>query len=224
MIKEPELNNEVKQGIIQINSEVLRMKGTMTEDIKFIFTALQKHSRTHKQPSKLQLLFRASKHDFNASVFHEKCDKVNDTLVLVRTEPGKTLGGYSYYRWGEKEHMHNKQKNIVGTSTYVVDKGRRAFLLQLDLQQQLFPTKDDWLIQCDIKQGPIFGGSGDLFISNNCNIEVNSGCLVGRNYNLEGSKKYKYLSQESMKEMSGCTYDNGRFRVIEYEVFRVLWK
>lgn len=48
---------------------------------------------------KLQLVFRASEHNFLARAFHERCDKIGDTLVLIRTEYGKIIGGYTPLTW-----------------------------------------------------------------------------------------------------------------------------
>ena len=48
---------------------------------------------------RVEILFRASEHGFSAKAFHEKCDNQEDTLVLVRTEFGKTIGGYTHYPW-----------------------------------------------------------------------------------------------------------------------------
>jgi hypothetical protein len=36
-------------------------------------------------PQRVELLFRASEHEFSAKKFHEKCDDLEDTFVLVLT-------------------------------------------------------------------------------------------------------------------------------------------
>ena len=79
-----------------IDSKVLTMRNSVSKDIKFISDSLCR-------PSALNLLFRASEHSFSEKTFHKLCDKTLDTFVLVRTEFGKTLGGYSHYSWEEKE-------------------------------------------------------------------------------------------------------------------------
>jgi hypothetical protein len=52
-------------------------------------------------PSKIQLIFRASQHNFEAAAFHEHCDNIEDTLVLAKTEFGKTIAGFTHYKWNE---------------------------------------------------------------------------------------------------------------------------
>ena len=51
------------------------------------------------KPNEVKLLFRASEHNFSAKAFHQKCDNIEDTLVLIRTQFGKTIGGYTHYPW-----------------------------------------------------------------------------------------------------------------------------
>jgi hypothetical protein len=87
-------------------------------------------------PKAIKLLFRASQHAFSASAFHAKCDHIEDTLVLVRTEYGKTIGGFTHYKWN---------KDLSGT--YVHDEGRKAFMFQLDLQHYMPACLKEYLIR-----------------------------------------------------------------------------
>jgi hypothetical protein len=109
----------------QLDSQILNTynKGN-EEQVKFLFQSL-------KNPKQLQLLFRASEHDFSAIAFHSKCDNIEDTLTIVRTEFGKTIAGFSHYMW-------NKPNN----GNRVDDKKRNAFLLQLDLMEKMVPVSD----------------------------------------------------------------------------------
>ena len=89
--------NLSEQHSLSVDSKVLQMTPTtISRDIKFIRESLCR-------PSALKLLFRASEHSFSAEAFHEHCDKAEDTFVLVRTEFGKTIAGYSGYTWEAKE-------------------------------------------------------------------------------------------------------------------------
>ena len=46
---------------------------------------------------RIKKLFKASEHNFRAVAFHKKCNNISDTLVLVRTEFGKIIGGFTHY-------------------------------------------------------------------------------------------------------------------------------
>ena len=155
----------------QIDSKVLELKGTVTKDLEFINKALN-------NPKQIELIFRGSEHGFRASEFHRLCDNTEDTFVLVRTEFGRTVAGYTHYKWNE-----------MPNGNYVKDSARRAFLLLLDLQEKLVPIKDDQLICNLTTYGPIFGGGCDFVITDNCNTNC-SGCNVGNTYNHEGTNKY----------------------------------
>ena len=54
-------------------------------------------------PSSLQLLFRASQHDFSPQAFHQKCDDTEDTLAVIRTSFGRTIAGFTHYCWTSPE-------------------------------------------------------------------------------------------------------------------------
>ena len=165
---------------------------TISRDIKFISDSLCR-------PSSLKLLFRASEHQFRAKAFHSKCDGINDTFVLVRTEFGRTIAGYSGYTWEAKEDKKGvKEKNYRGA--YVTDSSRRAFLLLMEQQQKAVPQFDKQIIVCDNRYGPCFGGYfgfGALKIGDNCNRKANSTTIdIGGHYNTEGTdRKYIWDSQ-----------------------------
>ena len=75
-----------------------------------------------RNPFQIKLIFRASEHGFKASAFHDHCDNIEDTLVLVHTEFDKKIAGFSHYKWNEVD------------SDFVEDDKRLTFLLQLDSQ------------------------------------------------------------------------------------------
>ena len=96
----------------------------MDTDIEFISESLN-------NPKRFQLLYRASEDGFGAKEFHKHCDNISDTFVLIRTEFGRTIAGYTHYKWNQVK------------GGYVHDAGRKSFLLQLDLRQKLNPISDN---------------------------------------------------------------------------------
>ena len=112
-------------------------------------------------PRKIDLLYRASEHNFSAASFHQKCDNIPNTLVLVRTEFGKTIGGFTPYEW-----------NTSGN--WVNDSGRKSFLFSLDEKEKYVPQSGDYLIGCNSSYGPTFGGGHDLCICDACNTSNSS--------------------------------------------------
>lgn len=49
--------------------------------------------------SKSFLLFKASEHKFSPIQFHSYCDDHTNTLVLIKTNYGKTIGGFTPEKW-----------------------------------------------------------------------------------------------------------------------------
>jgi hypothetical protein len=133
-------------------------------------------NRILNSPKKINRIFRASEHDFSSAAFHTKCNGVTDTLVLVRTEFGKTIGGFTNHAWNS-------------SNTYVNDPNSRTFLFSLDLKEKYTPVKYDQLIYPHQSYGPCFGGGHDLCLYDQCHIN-SSYANFPFSYNLEGEKKY----------------------------------
>lgn len=203
ILKNPLLTNiEQFRGC---DSAILKSASSLLDELKaeqlyFLIDALDK-------PKKMHLLFRASEHDFRVAAFHEKCDNKADTVVLVRTEFGKTIGGYSHQSWDSK-------------SGWLTDEERRCFLFSLDLKEKYVPQSDKKLIHRHSNNGPLFGGgSHDLYISDQCNNNRSSQAAFPSTYNRAGGDKLE-SNQANYSMFSGAT-DGYTFRVLQYEVFQV---
>lgn len=102
-----------------INSAILKPNDLkFEENLNFLYDSLGKLRG-------LQLLFRASDHQFDAAKFHEKCDDVDQTLTLIRTEYGKTIAGYNHLKWN------------TAYNGFLIDHEKKCFLLSLDLKQKM---------------------------------------------------------------------------------------
>jgi hypothetical protein len=161
------------------------------------------------QPIQLQRIFRASENGFKAAAFHQKCDNLEDTLVLVKTQFGSIIGGFSHYKWN------------AANSTFVHNEGKQAFLLSFDKGEKYVPQNGQKLIECHPHWGPKFGAGHDLAIADNCNTANGSYANFPTTYNRESNKIAN--SMQSCKDFSGAI-GNKYFRVEEYEVFRVLFE
>ena len=110
-----------------------------------------------QHPKKVKRIFRASDHEFKASSFHQHCDNKKDTLLLVKTEFGKIVGGFTHYPWTSDED-----------GSYVDGSDRKAFLFSLSMKEKFVPQGDQFLIYRASTYGPYFGGETDLFIADRC--------------------------------------------------------
>ena len=80
---------------------------------------------------------------------------------------------------------------------------------------------NSYLIYCHKNHGPTFGSGYDLYIADKCNTNTNSKTSFPSTYNLEGEEKF-VQNEESYETFSGAKKD-GNFRVVEYEVFRLIY-
>lgn len=120
-----------------------------------------------KKGVKFNLIYKATELDDKASTFHQKCDNVNITLVLIETIKGIRFGGFTTQNWN-------------GNCLQKVDKN--AFVFSLDKNKTYDVVKGEPAVGCYPKFGPVFFGCQirvyDKF------FKVNSTtCFKGLNYN-----------------------------------------
>ena len=96
----------------------------------------------------MKLLFRASEHGFSVKEFHRWCDGKAPTLVVVRTNYGKTLGGYTPVPW----------KSVGGDGEFFADQSGTSFMFSCDLKERFALKNKNNSIKCRSDFGPMFGG------------------------------------------------------------------
>ena len=97
--------------------------------------------------------------------------------MLVRTEFGKTMGGFTNHPWNS-------------SGGWVSDPHSNIFIFSLDMKEKWVPTGKDNLIFGGSGYGPTFGGGKgkghDMYISDNCNVERKSHSWFPETFNNEG--------------------------------------
>ena len=146
--------------------------------------------------AKYCLLYRKRRDSDNAFYFHEKCDKIKGTLVLIETEDNLRIGGYTSETW-EGNNISKKDNT--------------AFVFSLNNNKGYNVKNNLDAIYCNPNSGPCFCGNNapTLFISNIC--DVNGGeCCKAIDSNYDGYI-YDYEINNERKN----------FKIKEYEVFEV---
>ena len=158
------------------------------------------------EPS-LRMYYKATK-DGDYS-FHDKTDKWEGYILLIKDEKNNIFGGYT---------SKNFRSNLLLDVHYGSEKvDKTAFLFNLN-KDEIYPIIDE-NAQCHIygdrEEGPIFGSyqNSDLFISYKF-LSANSYSDFPRNYNLNGNKN---IIKNKLKLTNGRV----KFRIKELEVFRV---
>ena len=116
--------------------------------------------------------------------------------MLVRTEYGKTIGGFTHYPWNSE-------------TKYLTDSSRRAFIFSLDMREKFVAQGDDKLIYRNRNNGPVFGGD-DIDICDGCNKNNKSYANFPWTYNRAGENKLTRGEDTYRMFTGGSTYN---FRV-----------
>ena len=72
----------------------------------------------------------------------------------------------------------------VTEGNYVNNPAGGSFILSFDLREKLIPIETTSLILNISSWGPLFGGGNDMFVSDQCNINDNSGAGYISSYDL----------------------------------------
>ena len=142
--------------------------------------------------------------------FHEKTDKWEGYIILIKDENGNIFGGYT-------------SKNFKGNSALDIGYGTQkndkiSFLFNLD-KDEVYPVVDpnsDNHIYGDNEEGPVFGepANSDLNIKIRF-LSVNSYSEFPKSYNLNGDKN---INENKLRLTNG----QKNFLIKELEAFRVI--
>jgi hypothetical protein len=142
----------------------------------------------------INLLYKATADSDKASVFHEKCDKAKNSIVLVETENGMRFGGFTTCSW----------------SGNCVDKiDTDAFIFSFDKMKTYDNIPGDEAIGCYPKFGPIFLG---------CQIKIFD------NFFIKGGTTFERELNFNTEEDYELTGGDREFKVKDIEVYEVLFE
>ena len=185
--------NSNKIGNIWKDSVIMEEK-----DFNLINSAIK--STLNKEIKGLKKLYQATVDGGDAKIFHEKCDNINNVLVIIKSEENKRFGGFS----PECFETACKSKN-----------GKNSFLFSFD-KQKIYPNiKEKYGIWCNYDCGPSFGYC-DILISFN---PLKDKKLI--------SKCFKYSAEELGYNYFGdknpFIQKNESILALEYEVFQIIF-
>ena len=150
-----------------VPSQLLQLRGFSMTHFSFLQQAIAKSLGTtlnHLKPPVLR--FQASRDGFTGKEFHHQCDNVPNLLIVIQTHTKYLFGAFTTVPF---------QASANG----VFSRDPNSFLFTLtnphDIEPTLLPsTGDEKAVFSVTNYGPIFGGSHDLLISENCNTDGKS--------------------------------------------------
>ncbi|ETO30065.1 hypothetical protein RFI_07052 [Reticulomyxa filosa] len=172
------------------------------------------------QQRRWKLLFRASEHQFSASMFHSKCDsKKNPTFVIIETTTKHVFGGFTVTAWNQSGNYNYDQQAFIFKLREPEMKKKKSW--KKYVKQMQATNGENWRVpgkfECfepttatysDGGLGPAFGGGHDFYVSDMCNVQNDSSSNPGNSYSCPTTQSF----------LTGT----GQFLVKEYEVFELV--
>ena len=194
ILKEKEVNklkNEIKFLFENNKSAIIN-----DDEINMIFSEIE--NRMNKKIIKIKKLYQATIDGGEPINFHSKCDNIENTLVLIKSEGLRRFGGFTPIPW-ESNGSHKKDQNL------------KTFIFSLDKKKIYSLKRGHWAV-CHCKDsGPCFGSGRDIAIDKNP-IKENTLYTSQYSYDYKGDKN-------SLSEFDG----NKNIKALEYEVFQVIF-
>ena len=142
-----------------------------------------------------KLLYSGTKDSDNSSIFHKKCDNIQNQLVLVKTTEGLKFGGYT-------------RLGFNSSNSAIIDKD--AFLFSFDTMKIYNAIGGKETIYCYSSYGPTFGYASDIRIENN---------FFSKQGEVQ-TKMNRFKTTEDYEINGGNRY----FNFTEVEVFQIIFE
>jgi len=155
------------------------VKGDIIHNMKELKLITKKIKKKKSTRMIIDLLYKASIDGDSAQVFHQKCDKAKNTIVLIETKNGKRFGGYTTCNW---------------SGNCIEKKDSEAFIFSFDKMKTYFNIPGNNAIGCYPKFGPVFLGCqikifDDAFVNGGTTHEKELNFNTTEDYELTGGDK-----------------------------------
>ena len=148
-LKKYEEENDDEEDILQkLNSKIFLNDdeyNMINEHIIFI-------ERIKSKKTKWTKIFNSSEDGDSSETFHQKCDNIEGTVILIKTKKYKRFGGYAKKKWN---HSNGSFAN-----------DSKAFLFSLTTMDIFNRNENGNEIKGDKDSGPWFGSGPDFQIVN----------------------------------------------------------
>lgn len=118
---------------------------TTEEDYRF-YQLIQNEFK--KKIHKIQLIFKASDHNFETDEFHKCCDNKSPTITIVQSKYGNIFGGFTKIPWTSTGGWYRDPDAFI----FLIRSNTPALTCPI-----IFPVKQNAAISSVQKSGPLFG-------------------------------------------------------------------
>ncbi len=192
-----EENNRLKNSM---SLNIIKKEGIITrnpnDDLESTLLSLEEKQLilSFFENKHFKLIYKAKRDGDSAQKFHEKCDGVNNTLIIIQTIYGVKFGGFTTQSWD-------------GNEEYKSDESAFVFSINKKMKFDIKPECYERAIYCDPNHGPRFGGGREFLILDKCLSNEKNECNSPDSYD----SKFIY----------GLSLGIQFFQIEDYEVFHV---
>lgn len=178
---------------IQIN-DILQSQENWDQLRNWVANSLQKE----KNKFSFNKIFKATEDGFISSSFYAKAESKSPTLIIMKNNFGKIIGGFTSIAW----------KTPLNSIDFLEDPNKSGFLFSINIGKK-YDLKENAIAVChSIGCGPVFG-LNDLEIVENANKNYNYFSNIGTSYNFD----------DAMEDF----YGEAKFLVEDYEAYEVVF-
>ncbi len=152
---------------------------------------------------KWELIYRASRDGFDANDFHSKCDGINNTLTIIKSEHGYIFGGFTEKFFGSGSVS---DPNAIIFS--LINKENNPFKVKCSNRYGRYAL---W---SNKSEGPVFGSYNDFCIKSNSNVNRDSFSSFG-----SVNCSYKHDDYQGTERARAILAGSENFKTLEIEVF-----
>lgn len=159
-----------------------------------------------KVDQRWELIYKASRHGFDAKAFHSHCDNQGPTITIIQSSKNYLFGGYTAIPWASSEDGSYPKDTTAFLS----------FLFTLTNPHNIPPTKyltkynrTEHAVYHKTKYGPTFGNGHDIYVVDNCNT---SSSYTNFPY------AYTDTTRKDIATFTGTRY----FTIYDIEVFKLV--
>jgi len=138
------------------------------------------------KPKIWRLLYRASDDGFESKKFHEKCDNIGSTLVIVKTTNGNVFGGFTTQAWSSNCTEWKRDDNAFLFSLKNLENRPEKLFIRAEKSLHAIYNSPDL--------GPSFGGGCDIKIMSCSNTNMSSYSSLGSTYACQSKSPKAFLA------------------------------
>ena len=175
-------------NLFQNNNEILLIKNK----IETIFNT--KNIKSKK-------IYSTKTDEDTSKTFHEKCDNIPNTLIVIKISNGRRFGGFTTQNWDKSKKWKED---------------KFSFVFSLDNMKIYDYNNNGYSIFCSEEFGPYFGSGPDIVIGDKCIKEKNSWT------NVCSYSSYEFNGcQSALSGDLDFSYDEKKFLIEQYDVFKI---